>query len=213
LLACALTVAIAGLEGTAGAAPRAPGPPAPAVAVPFGNNVAQVTWGKSVTRGSHILGYTVSPYQGKLALPPLQYDATKTTRIVTGLKNGASYHFLVRARSALGDSNPAATPPMTVGAPFRPNAPTSAQSAPNQLQVVFKAPNNGGAPITSYSVTCFVNIFKQWIVTGPPVPFKGRFVIYVNGLPSGRSYQCRVKATNSRGTGPISTKSPETAVS
>ena len=39
---------------------------------------------------------------------------------------------------------------------------------------MFKAPNNGGAPITSYTVTCFVNIFKQWIVTGPPVPFKGR---------------------------------------
>jgi hypothetical protein len=213
--ACGLTVAIAGTEGTAGAAAvvRPPTAPAPAVAVPFGNNVAKVTWHKSAKRGSPILGYTVVPYNGKIALPPSQFAATKTSGIITGLKNGSPYHFIVEARSALGNSGPAQTPPMTVGAPLSMHAPSAVQSAPNQLRVVFKAPKNGGAPITSYTTSCVVEFHIGNSTTGPPVPFKGGFVLYVNGLKAGRGYQCRVKATNSRGTGPLSTKSPTAAVS
>jgi hypothetical protein len=215
VLACALTVAIAGFGGTAGAGAvvRPPTAPVPAVAVPFGNNVARVSWHKSARRGSRILGYTVWPYNGKLALPPLQYDATATTRIVTGLNNGSAYHFIVEARSTLGNSPPAQTLPTTVGAPLKPHAPSAvSNTAPNQLRVVFKAPKNGGAPITSYSVSCAFDIFKHTSATGPPVPFEGGFVIYVNGLRAGRTYYCRVKATNSRGSGPLSERSPSAAV-
>ena len=215
VLACGLTVAIAGIGGTAGAGAVVgpPGAPAPAVGVPFGNNVAKVTWHKSVKRGSPILGYTVVPYTGNVALPPSQFAASKTMGIITGLKNGSPYHFIVEARSALGNSRPAQTPPMTVGAPLSMHAPSAVQSAPNQLRVVFKAPKNGGAPITSYTTSCVVAFHIGSSTTGPPVPFKGGFVLYVNGLKAGRSYECRVKATNSRGSGPLSTKSPETAVS
>jgi hypothetical protein len=206
-------VAVVGPQETAGAAVRVPTAPVPAVAAPFGNNVAQVTWRKPAARGSRILGYTVRPYNGKLALPPLQYDATKTTRIVTGLKNGSSYHFIVEARNAVGASARAVTAPMTVGAPLTPRAPTAVSNvAPNQLRVVFKAPKNGGAPITSYTVSCVVDFKIGSSATGPPVPFRGGFVIYVNGLKAGRTYSCRVKATNSRGSSPLSTKSPYVAV-
>jgi Fibronectin type III domain len=215
VLAGVLTVAIAGIEGTAdaGAVVGPPGAPAPAVAVPFGNNVAKVTWHKSVKRVSPILGYTVVPYNGKVALPATQFAATQTTGVITGLKNGSPYHFIVEARSALGNSAPAQTPPMTVGAPLAMHAPSAvSNTAPNQLRVVFKAPKNGGAPITSYTVSCVVEFHIGSSATGPPVPFKGGFVIYVNGLKSDRTYSCRVKATNSRGSGPLSTKSPYAAV-
>ena len=212
VLACVLTVAIAGIEGTAGAGAvvRPPTAPAPAVAVPFGNNVAKVTWHKSAKRGSPILGYTVVPYNGKLALPPSQFAATKTIgnhhrpeerRSVPFHRRGAAARWVTAGR--------AQTPPMTVGAPLSMHAPSAVQSAPNQLRVVFKAPKNGGAPITSYTASCVVEFHIGSSTTGPPVPFKGGFVLYVNGLKAGRSYQCRVKATNSRGSGPLSTKSPD----
>jgi hypothetical protein len=75
--------------------------------------------------------------------------------------------------------------------------------------VLFKAPKNGGAPITSYTVACnIINNYKMVTATGPPAPLKGGFVIYVNGLRSGKNYQCRVKASNRRGSGLLSSRSP-----
>ena len=98
---------------------------------------------------------------------------------------------------------------MSVGAPLKPHAPSLKSLAAGQLQVTFKAPNNGGAPITSYSVACnIVFNYKMVTATGPPVALKGGFVIYVKGLRSGKTYQCRVKASNSRGTGVLSSRSP-----
>ena len=86
------------MGGTAGAAARVPLKVFGTLAVPAGNNVAKVTWHAPGNGGSPILGYTVTPFIGQHAQTPVQFG-TKTTEIVSGLQNGASYHFLIAARN------------------------------------------------------------------------------------------------------------------
>jgi hypothetical protein len=61
---------------------------------------------------------------------------------------------------------------------------------------------NNGAAITSYTVTCASSnggVTKTQTGTASPIT--------VTGLTAGKSYTCRVSATNSRGTGPLSNPS------
>ncbi len=87
----------------------------------------------------------------------------------------------------------AVTPPPTV-----PGAPTGATATAGngQASISFLAPaNNGGATITSYSVTCTPGPFSQ---SGPGSP------LVVTGLANGTPYDCTVRATNSAGQGAAS---------
>jgi hypothetical protein len=71
--------------------------------------------------------------------------------------------------------------------------------ASGSLKNTFAAPMNNGAPITSYSVTCASsNGGVTRTKTGAASP------ITVTTLSPGKTYVCRVSATNSRGTGPLS---------
>jgi hypothetical protein len=212
LLACSLTIAIAGIEGPAGAAPAVPTAPRAVSAVPFGNNLANLTWKAPASNGgSPILGYTVTPYIGVYAQTPVAFNSTLTSQTVTGLQNAVTYQFVVSARNAVGTGAPALRAgKVTVGSPFKPRAPIATWSvAPNQLQVIFYAPKNGGAPITSYTAGCISrNGGKPGSATGPPKALKGGFVIYVNKLTAAKRYNCQVKATNSRGSSPLSGGGP-----
>ncbi len=70
------------------------------------------------------------------------------------------------------------------------------------MKVTFGAPPNNGAAITSYAATCTPSnggIVKT--KTGATSP------LLVSGLTAGKSYTCSVKATNSRGAGPVSVSS------
>ncbi|GLZ39048.1 galactose oxidase-like domain-containing protein [Actinokineospora sp. NBRC 105648] len=83
-------------------------PSAPSnVAAVAGNASATVSWSAPGDGGSAITGYTVTPYVGGVAQPPV--TATGTSTQVTGLANGTSYSFKVTATNAIGTS-PASTP-------------------------------------------------------------------------------------------------------
>jgi hypothetical protein len=74
--------------------------------------------------------------------------------------------------------------------------------AAGSLKATFAAPNNNGAVITSYAVTCTSsNGGVTKTASGRASP------ITVTGVTPGDSYTCTVKATNSRGTGPASVAS------
>jgi hypothetical protein len=91
--------------------------------------------------------------------------------------------------------------------PTAPAAPTgvSATAGNGQATVTWTAPNNGGSPITSYTVTPFIGAAAQaaTTVTGTPPATTAT----VTGLTNGTAYTFKVAATNSVGTGPASAAS------
>ena len=91
---------------------------------------------------------------------------------------------------------------MIAGAPGQPGTPTVVKVASGSLKVTFAAPMSNGAPITSYNATCTsTNGGVTKSKTGAASP------ITVTTLTAGKTYTCRVNATNSRGTGPNSNPS------
>jgi hypothetical protein len=82
----------------------APGPPTVGAAV-AGDGDATVSWSPPVfDGGSAVTGYVVTPYIGYFALAPQTFSSTATTQVVTGLVNGTTYRFRVRAVNAVGVS-------------------------------------------------------------------------------------------------------------
>ena len=137
--------------------------------------------------GSVITSYTVtSSPQGVTS------TGISSPLIVTGLTNGTSYNFTVKASNAVGNSAPSLPSPNVV--PFTiPGAPTSpvATAGNAQASVAFVAPaSNGGSVITSYTVTSSP---ASTPVSGSSSP------IVVTGLNNGTAYTFTVVATNAAG--------------
>ena len=181
----------------------APGAPTAVFAVPFNDHGAKVGWNAPTNGGAAIVGYRIIPYAAGVAQPALIYNSAATTQLITGLTDGASYRFTVAARNAVGYGPPSApSPAMIAGAPGQPGAPTAVKVASGSLKNTFSAPMNNGAPITSYAVTCASSnggVTKTKTGTASPIT--------VTTLTAGKSYVCRLSATNSRGTGPLSNPS------
>ena len=129
--------------------------------------------------------------------------STDTDYTVTGLTNGQSYTFRVRAANSAGQSAPstasASVTPATV-----PGAPTGlgATVSDQRVDLIWTAPaSNGGQSITDYE-------YEQggsgtWISTG------GTATSYmVHNLTNGQPYRFRVRAVNSVGAGAASAASP-----
>lgn len=119
----------------------------------------------------------------------------------TGLANGTTYRFAVRASYAGVDSelsNELAAVPRTV-----PDAPTGvvATAGDGQAEVRFEAPgSDGGSPIVRYEVA---DATGRIVAAGAGSP------IVVQGLTNGTAYAFSVRAVNSAGTGLSSALSNE----
>jgi hypothetical protein len=178
-----------------------PGTPTAVFAVPFNDHGAKVGWTPPAnTGGSAITGYRITPYKAGVAQPAVVFNSTATNQFITGLQDTVSYTFKVAARNAVGFGVPSAqSAAMIAGAPGQPGVPTVVRIASGQLRNTFAAPMNNGAAISSYSVTCTSsNGGVTKTNTGAASP------ITVTGLSAAKTYTCRVSATNSRGTGPLS---------
>ena len=119
---------------------------------------------------------------------------------VANLSAGKSYHCRVRATNAVGPGPYGAFgATVVIPAAVVPGSPAVTASTPaaGAVTVAFTAPaNNGGSPITSYTVQCLstdggVNATK----TGAASPLQ------VTNLSAGKSYHCRARATNAVGAG------------
>ena len=92
-----------GKQSVASAAVTIGVPGAPANVSAFaGNGQATVTWSAANGAGSAITGYIVTPLIGAAPQPATTFASNATSEAVTGLTNGKSYSFRVRARSSVG---------------------------------------------------------------------------------------------------------------
>ncbi|KAA1421583.1 fibronectin type III domain-containing protein [Nocardioides humilatus] len=134
---------------------------------------------------------------------------------------GSAWEFLVPIKSTtqqngsqlrvqldLADGNGSA--PLNLSVPFWTGAPrttlpgtatnvTATPTSPTTANVGFTAPGNGGTPITSYVAQCISGDGGTTrAATGTAAP------IAVRNLTPGKSYRCKVRATNAVGNGAFS---------
>jgi hypothetical protein len=192
--------------------PQAAPPPAPPreplvgkpgaprnVTAAAGNAQARVSWGAAPANGAEISRYIVEG-GGK------QYEVGTNQRSleITGLTNGETYRFSVRAVNAKG-TGPAKTSNPVVPTSEVPDPPASvtAQERPDGTVLVqWPAANGQGYKITKYAVTA--------ISAGATAPggesTKTELVIPAGELQYGNQYAFQVVAINEKGAG--STPSP-----
>jgi len=184
-------------------APTLPGQPT-GVNAAAGNGQVGLSWtAPTSTGGASITGYSVTPYSGGIAQTSVPTMSAGPSFTVSSLSNGTTYTFTVAAINSVG-TGPASAP----SNPVIPNASVPGQptglgaSAGNaQVSITWTTPStNGGAAITSYSLTPYVGSTSQTAIqTGSASPS-----VTVTGLVNGTTYTFTVAATNSAGTGPAS---------
>lgn len=194
-------------------APPPPGPPAaPTNVVAVAGN-AQVTLSWSPTpNGQPTTSYTVrnTSVSAGVPIPDVVVTALSgssappTSVSISGLTNGTTYQFAVKASNAQGSSAFSAPGnPVTPSAPTVPAAPSaiSASAGDAFANVAWTVPSNGGSPITSYTVTALVNGAPIGITSTVAAPITNT---NITGLTDGTTYTFTVHATNALGSGPES---------
>ncbi|MCD1258977.1 fibronectin type III domain-containing protein [Paenibacillus athensensis] len=164
-----------------------PGAPT-AVTADAGNGQATISFtAPANTGGSTITDYTVMASPGGATA-----SGTSSPLTVTGLTNGTSYTFTVKATntaavSAASDPSNAVTPMTVAGAPTG----VSAAWGNGQATVSFTPPaDNGGSSITQYTVTASPGGATASGTSSP---------LTVTGLTNGTAYTFTVTATNAKG--------------
>jgi hypothetical protein len=167
-----------------------------------GNATAHVTWNAPVSNGgSALTGYTVTSSPGGHTAA---VNGTTTAADVNGLTNGTAYTFTVVATNGVGDSvASAASNSVTPATVPDPPLNVSAAAGDSSAFVTWNAPvDDGGSPITSYTVTANPGGATATTLDGSTTNAT------VNGLTNGTAYTFTVTATNAKGTSAASTASP-----
>ncbi|MER5619667.1 putative Ig domain-containing protein [Streptosporangium sp. NPDC002544] len=193
-----VTVVTLGLAASAtyiyAASPAAPAAPTATAGV----SSATVTWTAPNNNGSAITGYLVTPYKNGVAQTSVAYDASTTTRTLSGLTTGVPYTFTVTATNAFGTGS--ASPASNAVTPYAvPGKPTiaSATAGTSSANLTWTAPATNGSDITGYIVTPYIGGVAQ-----SPQTFNSNATTQVvTGLTPGTSYRFTVAAVNAAGSG------------
>ena len=188
-----------------GAAIVSPNPVAPSVPTSLtavgGVTQASLSWTAPTQSGSADVTDYVIEYSSDSGSTWAEFDdgmSTSTDATVTGLTNGTTYQFRVKAVSSGGTSEPSATATAIVGVP---SAPTSLSATPLGLSVrlTWTAPTqNGGSAITDYVAQFSADSGATWSTFSDSISTSTTTT--VTGLTNGLTYQLRVSAVNSVGT-------------
>ena len=184
--------------------------PVPSSAVPgtpsgltatSGDGRATLNWGAPDDGGSPIKYYEYKVDDGGW----VSTKGKSASYTVTGLTNGETYRFRVRAVNSVGPgpaSEPASATPATV-----PGAPRNLMATPGDQRVtlVWERPaDNGGLPITGYEYSQKEEngSYGGWTSIDQSGPRETNETSYtVTGLENGTVYSFRVRAVNDMGPG------------
>lgn len=159
------------------------------VSASAGNEEATVDWSAPGTNGAPITEYQVRSSSGST-----QNASGSTTSLnFTGLTNGSSYSFQVRARNTAGwgpwsNSSTSVTPSSV---PLAPAAPGATRGSA-EVALTWAAPDDGGLPITEYRIESDIAAGEK-VDGGSPYTW--------TGLTNGTAYSFRVRACNANGCG------------
>ena len=179
----------------------APTTPARPVAHP-GDGSALVQWSSAANPYYPAYGYVVTPYRNGLRQPDITFpNDNRTSQLLTGLTNGATYTFTVSASagatSAIVSSPSTASAPVVVGQQEAPAFPAASPGAASARVSWWPTP----MPTTGVVITPSKNGVPQAPVT---ILGSNLSVVDVPGLTNGASYTFTVATTNSVGTSPTS---------
>ena len=161
-----------------------------------GNTTINIVFTAPASNGSGaITGYTATcSASGSVRTG----TATSSPIRVTGLTNGTAYTCSVVATNSAGPSPASSAVTVTpLGVPAAPTGVVAAPSADECEHCLHGPASTGGAPITSYIVTC-TEASAPLTGTGATSP------ITVSGMTSGTTYTCVVAAISAAGTGTAS---------
>jgi len=174
-----------------------PGAPT-GVSATAGNASATVTWTAPASNGgSAITSYTATSSPGALTCTSATSPCT-----VHGLTNGTPYTFTVTATNAKGTGAASAASTAVTPQASAPGAPTgvTATAGNASASITWTPGPTGGSPILTYTVSSTPSS-TGCTVSAPAT------TCTVSGLTNGTSYTFRVTATNTIGTGPLSSAS------
>lgn len=188
----------------AGRAPATP-PGAPEVSAPsVSGTTATLAWRPPADNGgAAITRYTVTVYRDDTAVSSV--TASGTSVAVPNLQRGRTYSFAVTAENAAGVGPASARTAAVTVAAAAPGAPeigtaTLDATGATSATVTWRSPaDDGGAAVTGYTVTPYVNGVAQ-----PATSVALTTTATLTGLARGRTHVFRVAAVNSVGTGPRS---------
>jgi hypothetical protein len=177
-----------------------PSAPSTPVATATSTTTANVSWNAPSSNGSPITDYTVTASGGQTCSTLGELSCT-----VTGLTEGTSYTFTVKATNAVGIGAASSSSAAIIAAsvPGYPTGIGATVTSPTTVAVTWIAPySNGGAPITKYTVTASPS--GMTCTTGTTS-------CTVTGLTSGDAYTFTVTATNASGNSVASPQFPTAA--
>ncbi|MFJ6197294.1 fibronectin type III domain-containing protein [Micromonospora sp. NPDC092111] len=188
-------------------APR-PKPPA-ALAAPTATRfgaTATVTWKAPASAGNAVTGYVVTTYRDGRKGRSSAFDASKTSRTISGLAAKGTYTFTVAAKNVAG-TGPASPRSKAAKLLALPAAPTIiAVTADTASALLSWTPGpDGGSPITGYEIHPYIGGVRQAAQTFGPATTNT-----VTGLVPTTTYTFTVAARTAVGTGPES--APSSAV-
>jgi fibronectin type 3 domain-containing protein len=174
----------------------------------------------SITSTGFALNWTSSSYDGGAAISNVTVElsrdggitwtsargavSTSSSVTVSGASPGTEYQIRIAASNSVGLSEYLTGSVTTVNvAPYAPQNLRSTSVAPTSLTLLWDLPSsNGGSGITDYKVEFSSNAGTTWnTIAHDPSAVRS---FNVTGLAKGRSYQFRVSALNSVGTGAVS---------
>uniref|UniRef100_A0A1I7VVS1 non-specific serine/threonine protein kinase n=1 Tax=Loa loa TaxID=7209 RepID=A0A1I7VVS1_LOALO len=185
-----------------------PGPPSTPEIMGYSRNQISLLWNPpNNDGGSPILGYVIEKFEkGGNDWTPVKMRLTKSTEAtVTGLIEGETYQFRVRAINLAGEGEPSGNSEPTVCRPFvtppdAPDQPRVGKITKNSAELTWNRPlKDGGAPIEGYIVEKRKDGVGDWVPCNDK-PVKDSFLV-VESLEENGEYEFRVKAVNSAGKG------------